>query len=79
LARDAPVASTLSTVDGNRAPTGEGVGLAGSRHLSGERPGYCNKHLYVHYLRKKLDRDGEPSRIRTVHGAGYTFDPRPQP
>ena len=35
--------------------------------------------LYVHYLRKKLDRDGEPSRIRTVHGAGYTFDPRPEP
>ena len=33
--------------------------------------------LYVHYLRKKLDRDGEPSRVRTVHGAGYTFDPRP--
>jgi two-component system OmpR family response regulator len=32
--------------------------------------------LYVHYLRKKLDREGEPSRIRTVHGAGYTFDPR---
>src|SRR3712207_560670 len=33
--------------------------------------------LYVHYLRKKLDREGEPSRVRTVHGAGYTFDPRP--
>jgi len=33
--------------------------------------------LYVHYLRKKLDRDGETSRIRTVQGAGYTFDPRP--
>ncbi len=34
--------------------------------------------LYVHYLRKKLDRDGESSRIRTVHGAGYTFDPKPE-
>ncbi len=33
--------------------------------------------LYVHYLRKKLDRDGEPSHIRTVHGTGYTFDPGP--
>ncbi len=33
--------------------------------------------LYVSYLRKKLDRDGEPSRIRTVRGVGYTFDPRP--
>ena len=34
--------------------------------------------LYVHYLRKKLDRDGEPSRIRTVHGTGYTFEPKPE-
>jgi DNA-binding response OmpR family regulator len=34
--------------------------------------------LYVHYLRKKLDSDGEPSRIRTVHGAGYTFEPQPE-
>jgi DNA-binding response OmpR family regulator len=31
--------------------------------------------LYVSYLRKKLDREGEPSRIRTVRGAGYTFNP----
>jgi two-component system OmpR family response regulator len=35
--------------------------------------------LYIHYLRKKLDRNGEPSRIRTVHGVGYTFEPRPGP
>ena len=34
--------------------------------------------LYVSYLRKKLDREREPSRIRTVHGVGYTFDPRPE-
>jgi two-component system OmpR family response regulator len=33
--------------------------------------------LYVHYLRKKLDAGEEPSRIRTVHGTGYTFDPSP--
>ncbi|MBX6763107.1 MAG: response regulator transcription factor [Rubrobacteraceae bacterium] len=33
--------------------------------------------LYVSYLRKKLDREGERSRIRTVRGAGYTFDPHP--
>ena len=33
--------------------------------------------LYVSYLRKKLDREGEPSRIRTVRGSGYTFDPQP--
>jgi two-component system OmpR family response regulator len=32
--------------------------------------------LYVSYLRKKLDRDGGPSRIRTVRGVGYTFEPR---
>jgi len=32
--------------------------------------------LYVHYLRKKIDAGEEPSRIRTVHGMGYTFDPR---
>jgi DNA-binding response OmpR family regulator len=32
--------------------------------------------LYISYLRKKLDPDGEPSRIRTVRGVGYTFDPQ---
>ena len=31
--------------------------------------------LYISYLRKKLDREGEPSRIRTVRGVGYTFEP----
>lgn len=35
--------------------------------------------LYVSYLRKKLDRSGEASRIRTVRGVGYTFDPQPAP
>lgn len=29
---------------------------------------------YVSYLRKKLDRKGEPSHIRTVRGIGYTFE-----
>ena len=33
--------------------------------------------LYVHYLRRKLDGGETPSRIRTVHGTGYTFAPRP--
>ncbi len=33
--------------------------------------------LYVSYLRKKLDRRGQPSHIRTVRGVGYTFDPQP--
>src|ERR687890_1871054 len=32
--------------------------------------------LYVSYLRKKLDRGGEPSHIRTVRGVGYTWDER---
>jgi DNA-binding response OmpR family regulator len=32
--------------------------------------------LYVSHLRKKLDRPGEPSRIRTVRAVGYTFEPR---
>jgi DNA-binding response OmpR family regulator len=34
--------------------------------------------LYIHYLRKKLDAGEEPSRIRTVHGIGYTFELRPE-
>jgi DNA-binding response OmpR family regulator len=33
--------------------------------------------LYVSYLRKKLDRDGGVSHIRTVRGVGYTFEPQP--
>jgi two-component system OmpR family response regulator len=33
--------------------------------------------MYVSYLRKKLDRKGEPSRIRTVRGVGYSFEPGP--
>ena len=32
--------------------------------------------LYVSHLRKKLDREGEPSRIRTVRGVGYAFESR---
>jgi len=44
---------------------------------SGTADVYANVvDLYVSYLRKKLDRDGEPSRIRTVRGVGYTFEPR---
>ena len=35
--------------------------------------------LYVSYLRKKLDREGERSHIRTDRGVGYTFDPHPGP
>jgi DNA-binding response OmpR family regulator len=35
--------------------------------------------LYVSYLRKKLDGDGEASHIRTVRGVGYTFEPQPGP
>ena len=32
--------------------------------------------LYVSYLRKKLDQNGDTSRIRTVRGVGYTFEPQ---
>jgi DNA-binding response OmpR family regulator len=35
--------------------------------------------LYVSYLRKKLDGDGDASHIRTVRGVGYTFEPQPGP
>ena len=35
--------------------------------------------LYVSYLRKKLDRAGGASHIRTVRGVGYTFEPQPGP
>ena len=35
--------------------------------------------LYVSHLRKKLDRDGEPSLIRTVRGVGYAFESRDAP
>ena len=35
--------------------------------------------LYVSYLRKKLDRAGDTSHIRTVRGVGYTFEPQPGP
>jgi DNA-binding response OmpR family regulator len=34
--------------------------------------------LYISYLRKKLDRDGDTSHIRTVRGVGYTFEPQPR-
>ena len=33
--------------------------------------------LYVSYLRKKLDRNSQPSHIRTVRGVGYAFEPQP--
>src|SRR5919202_3804981 len=42
-------------------------------------PGEVNTNvveLYISYLRKKLDREGEPSHIRTVRGVGYTFEPQ---
>jgi DNA-binding response OmpR family regulator len=31
--------------------------------------------VYIRYLRRKIDRPGEPSLIETVRGAGYRFDP----
>lgn len=35
--------------------------------------------LCVSHLRKKLDTNGEPSRIRTIRGTGYAFEPRGEP
>ncbi len=35
--------------------------------------------MYVSYLRKKLDRNGETSCIRTVRGVGYSFEPEAGP
>lgn len=44
---------------------------------SGTSDVYANVvDLCVSHLRRKLDRDGELSRIRTVRGTGYAFDPR---
>jgi two-component system response regulator MprA len=35
-----------------------------------------NSHeVYVGYLRRKLEADGEPRLIHTIRGVGYTFDP----
>ncbi len=34
--------------------------------------------VYVRYLRRKLDRPGEPSVITTIRGVGYRFDPPSQ-
>ena len=31
--------------------------------------------VYVRYLRRKIDREGQPSLITTVRGGGYRFDP----
>jgi DNA-binding response OmpR family regulator len=42
-------------------------------------PGSNVVDVYVRYLRSKLDRRGEPSVIETVRGAGYRFEPPPQP
>jgi DNA-binding response OmpR family regulator len=38
-------------------------------------PGSNVVDVYVRYLRRKVDRRGEPSAIATVRGAGYRFDP----
>jgi two-component system OmpR family response regulator len=38
-------------------------------------PGSNLVDVYVGYLRRRIDRPGEPSLITTVRGAGYRFDP----
>lgn len=42
-------------------------------------PGSNSVDVYVRYLRRKLDRPGEPSLIATVRGSGYRFDPSETP
>jgi two-component system response regulator MprA len=37
-------------------------------------PGSNSVDVYVRYLRRKLDRAGEPSLISTVRGAGYRLE-----
>ena len=38
-------------------------------------PGLNVVDVYVRYLRRKLDRSGEPSLISTVRGTGYRLEP----
>jgi two-component system response regulator MprA len=33
--------------------------------------------VYVGYLRRKIDADGEPRLLHTVRGAGYLLSPEP--
>jgi two-component system, OmpR family, response regulator len=40
-------------------------------------PGTNVVGVYISYLRRKLDRDGEPSPIETMRGAGYRLRARP--
>ncbi|TCJ18378.1 response regulator transcription factor [Rubrobacter taiwanensis] len=42
-------------------------------------PGSNIVDVYVRYLRRKIDRPGEPSLITTIRGAGYRFDPAASP
>ena len=41
-------------------------------------PGSNVVDVYVRYLRRKIDRPGDPSLIETVRGVGYRFDPPAQ-
>ena len=43
----------------------------------GYDPGTKIVDVYVRYLRKKLDREGEPSLIQTVRGVGYMISGHP--
>ncbi len=42
-------------------------------------PGSNVVDVYVRYLRRKIDRSGEPSLIETVRGTGYRFNPQENP
>ena len=44
----------------------------------GYDPGTKIVDVYVRYLRKKIDREGDPSLIQTVRGIGYMVSKQPQ-
>ena len=44
----------------------------------GYDPGTKIVDVYVRYLRKKIDREDEPSLIQTVRGIGYMVSRQPQ-
>ena len=41
-------------------------------------PGSNVVDVYVRHLRNKIDKEGEPSLISTIRGAGYRFEPPPK-
>lgn len=53
--------------------------LSGIWDFHSSDPGSNVVDVYVRYLRRKIDRPGEPSLITTVRGTGYRFEPPEEP